>query len=157
MENQAHNFPNGPQPTTTAAATTTLGARRSAKDAAFLEKLRYMALPLNPLVQLETSHIHPAFPRTLLHFYLLTDDQLEELAHFYHQRTPCHLTRFYPCPITWSSDLPLHVKRRKIGRFIGLRGCESPVVLRTEEDLLEEARLARLAAEEDLRRKATWY
>ncbi|KAI0008030.1 hypothetical protein F4779DRAFT_619027 [Xylariaceae sp. FL0662B] len=135
-----------------------LGDRRAAKDANFREKLRQMALPLAPLVQLTTGDIHPAFPGTLLNFWLLTDWQLEELAHFYHQRTPCQYTLHYPCPITWSSDMPLEEKRRKIGRFIGLRGCESPIRVRSQEEILEDARRARIAEEEEMwRRKLPYY
>ena len=80
-----------------------LGARRAANNAAFKQKLQEMALPLAPLVQLTTGDVHPAFPCTLLNFWLLTDSQLEELAHFYHQRTPSRYTFHYPCPINVSS------------------------------------------------------
>ncbi|KAI1082865.1 hypothetical protein F5B20DRAFT_487629 [Whalleya microplaca] len=146
MENQTRNQP------------TMLGDRRAAKDSVFREKLRQMALPLHPLVQLTTGDIHPAFPGTLLNFWLLTDAQLEEMAHFYHQRTPCQYTFHYPCPITWSSDMPLEEKRRKIGRFIGLRGCESPVRVRSSDEILEDARRARVAEEEEMwRRKLPYY
>ena len=135
-----------------------LGARRAARREAFREKLRQMALPLKPLVQMTTGHVHPAFPVTLLNFWLLTDWELEELAHFYHQRTPSHWTMQYPCPITWGADLPLEEKRRKIGKFIGLRVSDSPVYVRTEEEILEEARRARQAEEEEMwRRKLQWY
>lgn len=142
-------------------------AERAAKDAAFREKLQQMTLPLAPLVQLTTGDVHPSFPNTLLGFWLLTDGQLEELAHFYHQRTPCAWTRHYPCPVTWASDLPLEEKRRKIGRFIGLRGCDSPAAaaaaapllrVKSEAEIAEEARLARLTDEEEMwRRKARGF
>lgn len=83
-----------------------LGGRRAATNPAFKQKLEQMALPLAPLVQLTTGYIHPAFPGTLLNFWLLTDEQLEELAHFYHQRTPCQYTFHYPCPVNVSIFLP---------------------------------------------------
>ncbi|KAI6372270.1 hypothetical protein MCOR25_003787 [Pyricularia grisea] len=123
-------------------ATTALGQRRAARNPALAQKLEQMALPLAPLVQLTTGQIHPAFPATLLSFWLLTDDELESLASFYHQRTPSHLSRFYPCPVSWSSDLPLEEKRRKLGKFIGLRGCDSPTIIlpRSAEELMDEAR-----------------
>lgn len=54
-----------------------------------------------------------------------------------------------------------------MGRFIGLRGCESPVVagaaahIKSEEEIAREARLAaQMADEEALRRKMApgpWY
>lgn len=117
---------------TTATTTTTsnsgensnsnVNARRTGRNLALDTKLRQMALPLAPLVQLTSGQVHPAFPTTLLNFWLLTDEQLEEIAHFYHQRTPCQWTRHYPCPITWGEGLTIEEKRRKIGKFIGLRG-----------------------------------
>lgn len=54
--------------------------------------------------------------------------------------------------------MPLEEKRRKIGRFIGLRGCESPIRLLTEDEIMEEARRVRLAEEDEMwRRKLQWY
>ncbi|UKZ46588.1 hypothetical protein TrVGV298_000793 [Trichoderma virens] len=117
--------------------------RRLAKNPELAHKLHQMALPLSPLVQLTTGAVHPHFPRTVLQFWLLTDAQLESLAQFYHQRTPSPLV----------SAAPLEEKRRKMGRFIGLRGCESPtIVLKSEEQIARDA--SRNAADEDaLRRK----
>lgn len=127
--------------------------RKIAKNPEFAKKLDQMRLNLSPLVQITTGYIHPAFPRTVLQFWLLTDYQLEELAHFYHQRTPSHLTGQYPCPVNWNSSLPIEDKRRKIGRFIGLRGCDSPIWLKTEEEIAEEARRANATDEEDMWRR----
>ncbi|KAI1455726.1 hypothetical protein F4805DRAFT_264742 [Annulohypoxylon moriforme] len=134
-----------------------LSDRRAAKNAAFREKLRQMALPLAPLVQLTTGEIHPSFSGSLLNFWLLTDAQLEELAHFYHQRTPCRWTFHYPCPIAWSSAMPLEEKRRRIGRFIGLRGCETPIRIKSEDEIREEARQARIAEEEEVWRRKLYF
>ena len=137
---------------------TIVGSRRAVKSPELDKKLKQMALPLAPLVQLSTGQIHPAFPNTLLNFWLLTDEQLDQLARFYHQRTPCMWTAHYPCPITWAEGLTLEEKRRKIGKFIGLRGCDTPVSLRTEEQIMEEARQARIAEDEEaFRRKLPWY
>lgn len=135
----------------------------------FKEKLRQMGLRLSPLVQITTGRPHPEFPRTLLGFWLLTESQLDSMADFYHQRRRNRLTSHYPCPVTWRDDLAMEEKRRKMGKFIGLRGCDTPTVdqaphhvLRpppTEEEIVEAARQARLAAEEDemWRRKLPWY
>jgi len=59
--------------------------------------------------------------------------------------------------VTWGRHLTLEEKRRKIGRFIGLRGSESPD--KTKEMIMEEIqRKAREYEEEELfRRKARWY
>lgn len=101
-------------------------------------KIAEMALPLAPLVRITSGEVHPYFPLTLLNFWVLTSDQLDELAHFYHQRTPSPWSAYYPCPVIWGKGLGLEEKRRKIGRFIGLTGCESPV--KSEEDILQELR-----------------
>jgi len=60
--------------------------------------------------------------------------------------------------VQWGSDLTLEEKRRKIGRFIGLRGCESPVKTKSEEEIEREARIARNEDEAEMwRRKGRWY
>lgn len=132
--------------------------RGLAKNPALHRKLGEMAIQLSPLVQLTTGNVHPYFPRRILNFWLLTDAQLEELAHFYHQRTPCRYTTCYPCPVTWRSDMPLEEKRRKMGKFIGLRGCDSPVVLKTEGQIAAEARKASREREEEMwaRKMGPW-
>ncbi|CRK35110.1 hypothetical protein BN1708_006625 [Verticillium longisporum] len=154
-------------------------ARRAARSPAFREKLRQMALGLQPLVQVTTGNVHPSFPRTLLGFWLLTEPELDEMARFYHQRTPGPHSAKYPCPITWGPSLTLDEKRRKIGKFIGLsRGCLTPIAVRsspqkslgasaalrpswfkTEEQIEEDARKARVAADEDdaMKKKLHWY
>lgn len=136
-----------------------LTTKKSARSPAFAKKLSEMALPLAPLVQLTTGRVHPSFPSTLLRFWLLTDAELEGLAHFYHQRTPCRWTFHYPCPVAWDQGLALEEKRRRIGKFIGLRGCETPVRVRSEDEIMEEARRAREREEEDevWRKKLHWY
>jgi hypothetical protein len=131
-------------------------SKHTQRSPALQAKICQMALPLAPLVRLTTGDIHPYFPSTLLNFWLLTSDQLDELAHFYHQRTPSVWSAHYPCPVVWGSGLTLEEKRRKIGRFIGLSGCESPV--KTESQILEEARRLRGQQEKEMwNRKLRWY
>ncbi|KAH6709635.1 hypothetical protein BKA61DRAFT_126207 [Leptodontidium sp. MPI-SDFR-AT-0119] len=122
-------------------------------------KIRQMALPLAPLVRLTTGEVHPVFPSTLLNFWLLTSEQCDELAHFYHQRTPSVYTTHYPCPVVWRTDATLEEKRRRIGRFIGLRGCESPVRVLTEEEIQRRVQEERERAmeEERMSGKTRWY
>jgi hypothetical protein len=110
------------------------------KSSQLATKIAHMALPLAPLVQLTTGLIHPAFPRTLLNYYLLVESELDDMAHFYHQCTPCEWTFHYPKTMNWRSGLTLEEKRRKLGNFIGLRGCDSPILVKTEEMIWEEAR-----------------
>jgi hypothetical protein len=132
-------------------------ASRKNQNPELQARIQQLALPLAPLVQLTSGQAHPAFPATILHYYLLTDAELEDLAHFYHQRTPCTWTAHYPKPMNWRDGLTIEEKRRKWARFMGLRGCESPAVLKTEEEIWREARAARMAEEEMWRRKREWY
>ena len=125
-------------------------------------------------MQVDTGVVHPAFPGTLLAFWLLSDDQLESLASFYHQRTPHPLYCEYPRPVAWQSDVPLELKRKRLGRFIGLNGCESPAEWPTasfsslaelvamqdmsEEEIEYAARKAREQEDLDrIKRKMGWY
>jgi len=59
---------------TTTTTTTPLGGRRAVRNPALDTKLQQMALPLAPLVQLTSGQVHPAFPATLLSFWLLTEE-----------------------------------------------------------------------------------
>lgn len=129
---------------------TSLMHRRIARKPALRNKLRDMSIKLSPLVQITSGQIHPAFPKQILQFWLLTDAQLDDMAHFYHQRSPNEWSRQYPCPVNWGANLSLEDKRRKIGKFIGLRGCDTPAWLKTEEDIAAEARQARIAEEEEM-------
>ena len=108
------------------------------------QTLSHLRTPLHPLVSSVTGTQHPDFPRNLLAFHLLTNSQLDELARHYHQVwPPVQETFWYPIWVKgWVSSSPsvlqaemredaslvdLATKRRRFGRFIGLRGCESPV------------------------------
>jgi hypothetical protein len=59
--------------------------------------------------------------------------------------------------VEWRTDATLEEKRRKIGRFIGLRGCESPLRLQSEEDIIREVRQARATEEDENTRKMRWH
>ena len=91
-------------------------------------RIAHLASPLHPLLSVATGKPHPAFPKTLLSYHLLTELQLDDLAHFYHQRTPTGFSFAYPAPVItrWTRDGDISDKRRRFGRFVGLRGCESP-------------------------------
>nr|POE89093.1 hypothetical protein CFP56_78676 [Quercus suber] len=47
---------------------------------------------------------HPAFPTTLLAFYLLSEAELDSMMSYYHQTTPGPWSLEYPCPINWDKD-----------------------------------------------------
>ncbi|GJP90211.1 unnamed protein product [Aspergillus niger] len=100
--------------------------------------LAHFRTPLHPLVSSTTGHQHPDFPRSSLQYNLLTSEQLDRLAvHFHQVDPPVRGTFWYPVRIVqpWirregakgyvaDEELGLEVKRRRFGRFIGLRGCE---------------------------------
>ncbi|KAH7035048.1 uncharacterized protein B0I36DRAFT_87296 [Microdochium trichocladiopsis] len=131
---------------------TTVAVRRAARNPALQARLRHLSIVLCPLVQMSTGHRHPAFPKTILEYHLLSDAQLDDLAGFYHQRSPSEWSGQYPCPVKWTGTLTTADKRRKFGRFIGLRGCESPIAppyVPSTEEIAEAARQAAMVAQED--------
>ncbi|BCS21311.1 uncharacterized protein APUU_21743S [Aspergillus puulaauensis] len=107
---------------------------------------------LAPLVHCQSGVPHPYFPKSILSFNLLTSAQLDALAlHFDQVYPPNQATFHYPRPIKpWLATngfvrnlgVDTDVKRRRFGRFIGLRGCESPVKENNdgeEESMREQA------------------
>ncbi|PYH94798.1 hypothetical protein BO71DRAFT_303386, partial [Aspergillus ellipticus CBS 707.79] len=99
----------------------------------FHPTLTHLQTKLYPLVSTTTGLPHPDFPASLLNFHLLTSAQLDNLAtHFHQVSPPSHATSLYPITIPpWvgadAVEVDLVTKRRRFGRFIGLRGCESPL------------------------------
>ncbi|KAL2216309.1 hypothetical protein M432DRAFT_99445 [Thermoascus aurantiacus ATCC 26904] len=100
----------------------------------FLPTLQHLSRPLAPLVSITTGLPHPDFPRTILAYHLLTSSQLDDLARHYHQIWPPVPETFgYPLRVpawigtTHEHNVDIETKRRRMGRFMGLRGCESPV------------------------------
>ncbi|EGP87303.1 uncharacterized protein MYCGRDRAFT_19289, partial [Zymoseptoria tritici IPO323] len=102
------------------------------------KKIATLQLRLAPLVPLPTGPPHPAFPKTLMAFHLLTEEELDSIAHYYHQSTPGIWTHQYPATMNWDKDFLAAAKpptaeeirgmsRRKVGKFIGLVGMETPV------------------------------
>jgi len=132
----------------------------------YLNSINHLCAPLVPLISVSNGLPHPAFPTNLLQYHLLTHEQLDSLARWYHQvEPPVAETFMYPTWIPpWTSlrpnaavaapddmlgrakwskhgvpvDADLETKRRRWGRFIGLRGCESPNVTGPEGERPEE-------------------
>lgn len=110
----------------------------AASLAPIITRLQYRLQPLHPLPE---GAPHPSFPDTLLHYHLLTEDQLDSMAVYYHQNisSPCIWTQQYPANMNWDAEFLRHIsdikgdeaciriKRRKVGKFIGLRGCDTPI------------------------------
>jgi hypothetical protein len=114
------------------------------------QKLAHMRLRLAPIYPLPQGNPHPSFPETILQYWLLTEDQIDLMASYYHQTSPTNQWHNqYPATMRWDSQFlakPDHlrmsegeiaellndgerlgVKRRMLGRFIGLKGCETPI------------------------------
>lgn len=142
-------------PTAAAAAAASTAAATRAR---FTAAVAHLATPLVPLISVRTGLAHPYFPRSLLQYHLLTHEQLDALARWYHQTHDAGREgEMYPAPLgrskVWTFSTPstlssrsdlnskttkqegkdasgklvsLDTKRRRWGRFIGLRACESP-------------------------------
>jgi hypothetical protein len=110
------------------------------------EKIAQMRLTIAPIVHVSSGLPPPQFPSTMLELFLLTEDQLDAMAHYYSQITPSAATYMYPQTMDWnrpllnnpkdSGTLPencnlsdyerLRVKMRMFAKFIGMRGAETP-------------------------------
>ena len=71
------------------------------KKTTLANRLRNLQIQLAPLVPLPSGPPHPAFPATLLAYHLLTEDELDSIAHYYHQSTPGLWTYQYPACMNW--------------------------------------------------------
>lgn len=74
------------------------------RNSALAKKIATLQLRLAPLVPLPTGPPHPAFPETLLAFHLLTEDELDAIAHYYHQSTPGPWSDHYPANMNWDKN-----------------------------------------------------
>lgn len=71
----------------------------------FYERIGHLRIKLAPMHSLSHTSVHPDFPQTILHYHLLTEEQLDALAQFYDQRSPTDLTNMYPTCMNWDQDL----------------------------------------------------
>jgi hypothetical protein len=100
----------------------------------FQGRISSLKLELQPLFPLPQGSPHKAFPRSLLAFHLLTEAEMDAMAKYYHQADHSEYTYEYPECMNWDpqwlDSLPqeerCRIKKRKIGKFIGLRGCDTP-------------------------------
>lgn len=137
--------------------------------------VNHYATELVPLISVRTGEAHPDFPSSLLQYHLLTHDQLDSLARHYHQTIDAGNERWdYPYPIAWGKVwcgnnpapttslsnqsrrhlVDLNTKRRRFGRFIGLKVESSPVQSPREAQEQGESLVERMEREwrESLRR-----
>ncbi len=102
------------------------------RNSALIKKIATLQLSLAPLVPLPSGPPHPAFPKNLMAFHLLTEDELDSLAHYYHQSTPGPWSHHYPASMNWDKE------------FLAKPSLRSPTSLRrrslsqTEKDWLDE-------------------
>ncbi|TKA28198.1 hypothetical protein B0A50_04170 [Salinomyces thailandicus] len=74
------------------------------RNSELLKKISTLQLKLAPLIPLPSGLPHSDFPTTLMAFHLLTEDQLDSIAHHYHQTTPGPWTNMYPAPMNWDKE-----------------------------------------------------
>lgn len=96
---QTPTTPSIPIPDPSSPDQTTTASSSSPEKSLLNRRFAHLLRPLCPLLSVETGQPHPAFPATLLNYHLLTNAQLDDLAHFYHQRTPGPNSLRYPMPI----------------------------------------------------------
>ncbi|KAJ5731401.1 uncharacterized protein N7483_005909 [Penicillium malachiteum] len=101
----------------------------------FRRLIEILSQPLHPLRSCTSNQAPANFPKTLFAWQVLTHEQLDGLARFFHQTSPpTSETKNYPLPIDkpWvgpkaDPSVTVETKRLRFGRFIGLKGCESPL------------------------------
>jgi hypothetical protein len=70
---------------------------------------------LHPFIHYSSGEISPLFPRSLLRFHLLSQDDLNDLARFYEPENAA-----YPCPTPSWEGAPIPEQRRLFACFIGI-------------------------------------
>lgn len=87
---------------------------RTRKNPDLEARIANLQLRLAPLVPLPEGEPHSAFPRTLLAYHLLTEEELDSIAHHYHQSTPSIWTNHYPATMNWDKEwLNAYRERRR--------------------------------------------
>ena len=141
----------------------------ASRNPALAKKIQSLQLKIAPMVPMpDGGRPHSSYPKTILHFWLLTEAQLDSIAHYYHQSTPGAYTNSYPATMNWdsaffarlaaterlSSEQRIAMKRRKLGKFIGLRNCDTPI-----EEVAFKLQLLEAELQQNLRKvepRAKW-
>jgi hypothetical protein len=90
------------------------------RSPALAEKIATMRLKICPIVSLIWGQPPDHFPGTMLQLWLLTEAQLDSMAHFYSQSTPDEFTSLYPRAMKWdkyflSAEIPRDSMHKKSG------------------------------------------
>lgn len=94
----------------------------------FTLRIQNLRRRIHPLLALQSRCPHPEFPKTILHFHLMTERQLDSIAVYYSQAVRDEWSNKYPRPIVWDKEAfdlmdnkrRIDMKRRLVGRFIGI-------------------------------------
>ncbi|KAK1049576.1 hypothetical protein LTR74_017272 [Friedmanniomyces endolithicus] len=78
------------------------------RNSVLAKKIATLELTLAPLVPLPSGPPHPAFPKTLMAFHLLTEAELDSIAHYYHQSTPGPWSEHYPASMNRDKKFLAH-------------------------------------------------
>jgi hypothetical protein len=145
----------------------------SSRNPELAEKISQMRLTIAPIVHVENGLPAPDFPPMMLNLFLLTEAQLDALAHFYSQSTPDALTHQYPQTMDWSkpflekdTTLPencrlselerVKVKMRMFARFIGMQRAETPKWEYERQVEILSNKIARSVGEEERSLRKVW-
>lgn len=96
-------------------------------------RIANLQLSLHPLVPLPVGDPHPAFPRTLLAYHLLTEEELDDIAHHYHQSTPSVWTHQYPATMNWDKEWLNASKQRRRSSLVSLSRRQSQSTEKSQE------------------------
>jgi hypothetical protein len=134
------------------------------------DKISQMRLTIAPIVHVQTGLPGSHFPPMMLNLFLLTEEQLDHLAHSYSQSTPDDFTDQYPQNMDWANPFLDHdkslpencklselervkVKMRMFARFIGMRGAETPKWEYERQMEILANKVARCVEEEEMSKR----
>ena len=95
------------------------------RNSTLAKKITTLQLRLAPLVPLPTGPPHPAFPKTLMAFHLLTEEELDSIAHYYHQSTPGPWSNHYPANMNWDKDFLAKPTQSAVSKSVSKRHSRS--------------------------------
>ena len=97
--------------------------------------IEILSSKLHPLYPQPGGPPHTKFPKTIMHWLLLTEDELDSIAHYYGQSTPDAFTNTYPAPMGWDKE------------FLARPAQNSPQLMPWDEEWLTHFSLTRRDAD----------